>query len=147
MTDRRPSKQLTLADANKMLPLVAAIVEDWVALSGSVEERNKRIQHLTSGRELASDDPYAEELAEVQRELAKNQQRIQEYVRELRQLGVEPRDAAMGTVDITIVGEERESNACWKLGETEVLYWHEQDADCSTRKRLTADSIPGPTKD
>lgn len=126
-----------------MLPLVTAIVDDWVQLSRSVKERRKRVAHLTSGRELAADDPYAEELAEVQRELAQNNHRINEYVRELRQLGVEPRDAELGTVDIATTGEHGETDFCWQLGEPEILYGHDLDADCSTRQRLTADSLPG----
>lgn len=126
-----------------MLPLIAAIVEDWVELSRNVEERTKRLEHLTSGRERSSDDPYAEELADVQRELTKNQQRINEYIRELRQLGVEPRDANLGTVDIATAGEGAETNLCWQLGETEILYGHDAEADCTARQRLTADLLPG----
>jgi hypothetical protein len=143
MPDRQPTKRFSLDEANKMLPLIAAIVEDWVELSRDVEERTKRLEHLTAGRERSSDDPYAEELAEVQRELTKNQQRIHEYLRELRQLGVEPRDAQSGTVDIATSGEDGETTFCWMQGETEVLFGHDTAADCTARQRLTADSLPG----
>ena len=56
-------KQFSVEEANAMLPLVGAIARDLVDLSREVAERQERIDHLTTGREMESGDPYEDELS------------------------------------------------------------------------------------
>lgn len=145
MVERHTSspKQFTPAEANKMLPLVAAIVEDWMELSGNVAERQSRLQHLTDGRELDNDDPYSGELVQVRRELAAGHRQIGEFAKELRQLGVVPGDPKVGTVDFPACLDGDDGAICWKFGEPEVLYWHSVGQSCADRQRLTAGLAAG----
>jgi len=134
-------KLFTVEEANAALPLVRAIVKDLAELSRDVIERRQRLSHLAAGRSLDSDDPYASELAQIEQELEKDGQRLQEYVEELRHLGVEPKNGPDGLVDFPSLLDDRVVYLCWKLGEPEVAHWHEVDAGFAGRQSLTAGSV------
>lgn len=138
----KPTKLFTVEEANNMLPLVRAIAGDLAALSGEVIDRRHRLNHLMDGRDRESGDVYADELAEVEKDLERNTKKLQEFVDELRQLGVEPRGPE-GLVDFPAVIEGRQVYLCWKLGEPEVLHWHEVDEGFDGRQPLTADTASG----
>jgi len=133
------SKTFTVQEANATLPLVRAIVSDLVRLARDVVERRQRLSALTAGRPRNSNDLYHQELAQIEEELDKEARQLEEYVEELRQLGVEPKSAADGLVDFPSVLDGRTVYLCWKLGEPEVLYWHALDAGFRGRQPLMAD--------
>jgi hypothetical protein len=143
----RSKKQFTIEQANAMLPLVRAITEDLTTLARDVAERRQRLTLLTAGRELESKDPYAGELAAVEDELKRDIVRLQGYVKELEELGVEPKGALDGLVDFPAVMDGRPVYLCWKLGEPEVLYWHELNAGFVGRQPLTAEAGSSETGD
>jgi hypothetical protein len=126
----------TVEQANATLPLVRAITADLVQLARDVIDRRQRLVQLTAGRKLKEGDPYADELLQVQEELDGDLRRIQSYADELVQLGVEPKGATEGLVDFPSVLDGRPVYLCWKLGEREVMYWHELDAGYAGRKLI-----------
>lgn len=134
-------KLFTLEEANATLPLVRAIVTDLARLSRDVMERRERVSLLRGSRDPDSHDPYSEELAQIEDELAKDGRELQAYVEELRQLGVEPKNGIEGIVDFPSLMDGRVVYLCWHLGEPEVLYWHELEAGFAGRQPLTADSV------
>jgi hypothetical protein len=134
-------KFFTVDEANACLPLVRAITRDWARLSRDVVEGRERLAHLLSHRPKEGHDFYRDELAQVEQELEKDALALQEYVHELRELGVEPKNGLEGLVDFPALMEGRPVYLCWKLDEPEVLFWHEIDAGFRGRQPLTADSI------
>jgi hypothetical protein len=138
MSDDTPEerKLFTVEQVNSMLPLVRAIVKDLAALSRDVVDRRERLAHLLAGRGDGGDDLYREELTQIEEELQKDGQRLQEYVQELRDLGTEPKNGIEGLVDFPAIMEGRVVYLCWKLGEPEVLHWHELDAGFLGRQPL-----------
>jgi hypothetical protein len=141
--DYRPSRVFTIEQANAMLPLVRAICTDLAALAREVMERRHRLALLTAGRELKPGDVYGEELAQVEADLEKDTQRLQGYIDELTELGVEAKGVLDGLVDFPSLMDGRIVYLCWRLGEPEVLHWHELDAGFAGRQPLTADSVAG----
>ena len=137
----QPRRLFTVEQANAALPLVRAIATDLAQLSREVIERRERLDQLRGGRELKSYGPYSEELAQVEEELDRDSQRLQEYVEELRQLGVEPKNGPEGLVDFPCEMDGRLVWLCWKVGEPEVLYWHEIEAGFAGRQPLVAGSV------
>src|SRR5690606_33781477 len=87
------------------------------------------------------DDIYADELRQIEEELEKDTQRLHEYVEELRQLGVEPKNGPMGLVDFPAMMDGRPVYLCWQLGEPEVMYWHDLEAGFAGRQSLAASSV------
>jgi hypothetical protein len=139
----QPTRVFTIEQANAMLPLVRAITTDLTALARDVMERRHRLATLTSGRQLKTGDPYSDELAQMDTEIDRDVQRLQEYVGELQQLGVEPKGAIEGLVDFPCRLDGRLVLLCWKLGEPEVLYWHDLEAGFAGRQPLVALAAAG----
>ena len=136
---RPPRRLFTVEQANAMLPLVSAITSDLASLSRDVSERRQRLSLLLDGREPPDGvDPYREELARIEEDLVQECRRLQEYADELTALGVEPRSAVEGLVDFPAMMDGRMVYLCWKLGEPEVLFWHEPSAGYAGRRRLPA---------
>ncbi len=143
----RPAKIFTVEQANAVLPLVRAITADLVRLSREVIERRERLALLSAPRIGHAKDPYAEELAQIEEELDKDSQQLQAYVEELRELGVEPKSGPEGLIDFPAMMDDRLVFLCWKLGESEVLHWHELDAGFLGRQSLVAGSVADPAED
>ena len=141
--ERKPARMFTIDQANAMLPLVRAITTDLASLAKDVVERRHRLALLTSGRDLKPGDPYSDELAQMEADLERDATRLQGYVDELRELGVEPKGAVEGLVDFPCKMDGRLVLLCWRLGESEVLYWHDLESGFGGRQPLTAGSVPG----
>lgn len=138
----KPDRLFTIDQANAMLPLVRAITSDLASLAKDVVERRHRLAMLTTGRDLKRGDPYSDELSQMESDLERDATRLQEYVEELRHLGVEPKGAVEGLVDFPCELDGRVVLLCWKLGEPEVLYWHDLDTGFAGRQPLTAGAVP-----
>ncbi|MCC7085413.1 MAG: DUF2203 domain-containing protein [Pirellulales bacterium] len=138
--DAERKKYFTIDEANAMLPLVRAIVRDLTDLSRDVYERRQRLTQLLAGRNGDKDDVYGEELNQIEEELEKDGQRLRDYVEELQRLGVEPKNGLEGLVDFPTLIDDQPAYLCWKLGEPEVLFWHELEAGFAGRQSLTADA-------
>src|SRR5689334_684933 len=142
-SEYKPERLFTIEQANAMLPLVRAITTDLASLAKDVVERRHRLALLTSGRDLKQGDPYSDELATMEADLERDATRLQEYVAELRELGVEPKGAVEGLVDFPCMLDGRLVFLCWRLGESEVLHWHDLESGFGGRQPLTAGSVPG----
>ncbi len=135
-TGRRTS--FSIEQANAALPLVRAIVADYTELACEIDDRRRHLEFLLQRHSPDVRDPYHEELLQVQRDLHKDVRRLKDYVRELRELGLEPAEDQPGFVHFPSKLDGRRITLCWKLGEPEVHYWHETYADCHQREELPA---------
>jgi hypothetical protein len=136
----QPQRIFTIEEANAMLPLVRAITGDIVKLSIELLERRQRFAALANGRGPRDADFYSEEVAQVEREMEKDTEKLQEYLNELHSLGVEPKSGPEGLVDFPAMLDGRLVFLCWKHDEPEVLHWHDIDAGFAGRQPLTAGS-------
>lgn len=138
-----PAKIFTVDEANARLPLVRAIVGDLMRLATELSERRDRLNQLSRGRSGDTSDVYRAEVEQVELELEKDSERLADYLRELLELGVEPKSAMSGLVDFPAIIDGQLAYLCWKHDEPEVLFWHSLDAGFAGRQSLTADSIAG----
>ncbi len=129
----------SVAEANNALPLVRAIVQDITTLAHELNERRERLNRLKRSDRLRLSEAHEEELQQVGAELDRGQQKMEEYVRELSQLGVELKEYFIGLVDFPSLMDGRPVYLCWRLGEPEVAHWHELDAGFAGRQKLTPD--------
>jgi hypothetical protein len=141
----RKRKYFTVEEANKALPLVKRIVADIVHQYRVVEDLQQRLSMISKDRRRPSNDLYSEELAQSQAEFEAEESKLTNYVEELRRLGVELKGPD-GLCDFFSVMDGREVFLCWRLGEPEVMYWHELDAGFAGRQLLT-EHVPAATGD
>lgn len=129
----------TPAEANQTLPLVKMIVGDIVDLYESVHDRQGRlavIRQRPGMEDREESNVYGEEVKQIEDELNRDIEQLEEYIEELRSIGVELKDPIKGLVDFHTIIDGREAYLCWKLGEEEVLYWHELDAGFQGRQSI-----------
>ena len=98
-------------------------------------------------RRRPSDDLYSEELAQTQNELEAEEEKLQSYVAELKSLGVELKSDEIGLCDFRSMMNGREVYLCWRLGEPQVMFWHELDAGFAGRQALRAHAEPATATD
>jgi hypothetical protein len=132
----RKRKLFSVDEANKALPLVRAIVGDIVSQYRVVEGLQQRLSTVLTDRRRPSDDLYSEELIQSKNELETEEDKLRTYIEELKNLGVELKSEE-GLCDFRSMMGGREVYLCWRLGEPEVMFWHELDAGFSGRQRLT----------
>jgi hypothetical protein len=126
-------KIFTVEEANRTLPLVSKIVDDLVRDHAKWEDKVREFELATVGASPERPDAMAELLqAEAQR-LAVD---IESYIAELTELGVICKGMDTGLVDFRGQLDGREVFFCWKLGESEVMFWHEIDEGFVGRQRL-----------
>jgi hypothetical protein len=131
-------RYFTVVEANNTLPLVRAIVQDITQLDSELHERQERLRRVGQGDRFRLSEAHEEELQLVREELERGQEKMEEYVRELTQLGVEIKDLSTGLVDFPSLMNGRAVYLCWRLGEPEIAYWHELEAGFAGRQKLIA---------
>lgn len=137
MPGKRPKprkKYFTVEEANATLPLLRAILRDVTTLAHELRDRDQRRLRLeSSGSAGAAHD---EEVQRIYEELERDQDRLRDYVDELKRLNVELKDFFVGLVDFPCWMDDHEVYLCWKLDEPEVAHWHEMDAGFGGRQKL-----------
>jgi hypothetical protein len=133
----RRRKHFSVDEANKALPLVRAIVTDIVGQYRLVEDLQLRLSNVLKERRRPAEDLYSEELAQSKNELESEEDKLKTYIEELKNLGVELKSED-GLCDFRSIMDGREVYLCWRLGEPEVMFWHELDAGFAGRQPLTA---------
>lgn len=144
MNDKHGFRRLfTIEEANARLPLVQAITRDLSSLARDLVDRRQRLDSLLAGRKLSPTDVYSDELASMCKAIERDTRKLEEYVEELQELGVEAKGAVEGLVDFPGMFEGRIVYFCWKLGEAEVMHWHDLDAGFSGRQPLAVSAATG----
>ena len=131
-------KYFTVETANKMLPLVRSIVGDIVEKFRDLDQLRERLELLRGSRRERLLDAHREEVEQIEREFADGKRSLFELIEELHQLGVEFKGTD-GLVDFPALLDDRQVYLCWRLGESEVKYWHEVEAGFAGRQELTSE--------
>jgi hypothetical protein len=134
-------RYFTVEEANRTLPLVKVIVGDIVQQYRVVVDLKQRLAAVLNARRKPAADPYSEELAHSQAELEAEEGKLAHYVDELTKLGVELKGED-GLCDFYSIMDGREVYLCWRLGEPQVMHWHELDAGFAGRKPLNPQQPP-----
>ncbi len=131
-----PTKtDFTIRTAHQTLPLIRMIVEEIVELSTQISDTRERLEYLTDGRDsVDAQDEYSKELASIQQATDLKSEKVEQCIGELDDLNVIASGAADGYVDFPALRENEQICLCWRLGESEVMYWHKLDEDCSKRR-------------
>ena len=112
-----PAKVFTVEEANARLPLVRVIVQDLMKLAVEVTDRKDRLNMLARGRSSNTSDVYQSEVEQIEQELEKDTERLNGFLRELLDLGVEPKSAIEGLVDFPALIDGKLAYLCWKFDE------------------------------
>lgn len=121
------TKRFTVAEADKTLPLVSRIVDDIV----HTHAKAIQLQATLEG------EPNSKSAAATQAQLDSVMDRLQGFVTELTDIGVELKDYNTGLIDFIGNHAGRDVYLCWKLGEGKIAYWHELTTGFAGRKPIS----------
>ena len=127
------NRTFTVEEANRTLPLVRKIVEDVVRQHRVWREKILELDLVASSSRADEPRERAEQLESEAQELARE---IEGYQRELEELGILLKDRRMGLVDFPSEMGGKRVLLCWRLGEREVQFWHDEDAGYAGRQPL-----------
>ena len=131
-------RYFSVSQANATLPLVRSIVQDIMALAQELRERQDRLARVKPPENGVILEPHGEELRHAHGDFERGQERLLEYVQELKNLGVELKDYFSGLIDFPSRMDGREVYLCWRFGEPEVAYWHGLNEGFAGRQKLHA---------
>ena len=127
------NRLFNVEEANRTLPLVRRIVEDVVRQHRIWREKILELDLVASS---ARPDESRDRAEQLEREAQAVAREIDGYQRELDDLGILLKDRRMGLVDFPSEMGGRRVLLCWRLGETEVQFWHDEDAGYAGRQPL-----------
>jgi hypothetical protein len=128
------SRLFTLEEANRMLPLVSAIVQDICTVHRSLSEREARLHRCTS---RGSATPmHQEEIEAFEESIDEDRSRLAEYINELTDLGVVLKVIDLGGVSFPAVYRGRLVFLSWLPGNREIREWHELDTGFAGRQPI-----------
>ena|SRR5712692_7516009 len=121
-------------EANSLLPDVQRMLQDLLAKKNQIESERKTMQELA-----LEEGSEASELGN---------KRIQELIEEiqltvglLEEMGCIVRHIDEGIVDFPALRYGKQVYLCWRLGETEVAYWHDMENGFSGRSRIRQNEV------
>ena len=123
-----------LETANRALPLVRAIIHDVVADFRVLRNAGRHQRALQA--EHDGDAITMNRLSKLRAQIEEVSTRIEGYLRELDDLGIELRDLETGSVDFPTLMHGLPAYLCWRLGEDEVAFWHAANAGFADRQPI-----------
>jgi hypothetical protein len=136
MTSAKTSPTFTLAAANRALPLVRSIVTDLVAEFGRMKDAGRERRALEV--ESSGGGSAQSRIDDLKSEATERSVRIDGYLKELADLGVEVKDLEKGLIDFPSERRGRPVFLCWMLGEAAVGHWHGTDETFADRRPLAS---------
>ncbi len=130
-------QSFTVLSANRMLPLVESITADIVQITNEVDQTRSRLDYLNDGRVAERmDDIYSREVFAIEKHLDERSASVERYSKELTELDLMPGSISEGYVDFPAMRGDAPICLCWKLGESELKFWHGFEETCSNRRPL-----------
>jgi hypothetical protein len=119
------SRFFTLMEARELLPVVDRAIRAAVQAKTSYEQSEGAIQGLLhrimmSGGMLV--DRYAVESMKSTRQ--SSGERLKSAVEEIQEIGCVVKDLNTGLIDFPTLFRGEEVYLCWRMGETDIQFWH-----------------------
>lgn len=130
MDDKR---LFTVQEANELIPFLSSKLRELRGIHGKLvvwSEGAPTQQDIMLQGGMLAEPPYVSLLT-----------RFESLVEEICSEGCHLKDLESGLIDFPTLWEGREVYLCWKLGESEVEFWHEPEAGFAGRRSLKGDPL------
>jgi hypothetical protein len=130
------NRYFTPAEANELLPEVRQLAEQMVAHRRSLAVATVRHARIASKIAGNGGGVRPHEVDELQTAIDSEAEAVVRCVDALQQLGLQVKDLDEGLVDFPALRGDEEVLLCWRLGESEVAFWHTTDEGFAGRRPL-----------
>lgn len=131
--------------ANRMLPLLrhitGSIMETWDVIvakrTGLQVMEHSQDEMIRKGLASPTEEKKEEEkIEEMKADLNQLVSRINEYIKEIENLGCFVQEFKRGIINIPTLLNGRKVMLCWMPEDKEVCYWHESDEMASDKRPI-----------
>lgn len=129
-------RYFTVDEANEALGEVRPLTEELVGHRRALVELQERQSALTTRIAGNGGNVEPHELEEVQELLDEEVAGIARCVARIHEAGALVKDLDAGLVDFPATRDGQDVLLCWRLGESEIGFWHGVDEGFSGRKPL-----------
>ena len=134
------SKLISIEEANRMLPLLRQIVKDITTNLELIIYKRTELECLEKGVDAPVSGPPGEDrettLQTLKQDLNGLIDRINNYIREVEDLGCFVEEFKRGIINFPSLYNGRKVFLCWKPDEENVTHWHELDESFNDRVRI-----------
>ena len=145
---KRMARYFTLQQAQKLLPVVAEELRQAIRIREDLEraasELESYTQHLSMAGGVLVDQQKILGLRGRRDALAS---RLKEAIESIHQYGCQIKDLEMGLLDFPTMFRGEEVLLCWKVGESEIAFWHNTEDGFRGRKKIDEDFLANHTGD
>ena len=122
------SKRFTLREAKSLLPQVERLLQDAMRLKPEFDEAAAAVQKMKERVHIMGGTLIDRNAAlEIRERRESSSKLLRQAVEEILEMGVQIKDIETGLVDFPTRFRGREVYLCWKLGESDIEYWHGEE--------------------
>jgi hypothetical protein len=130
------ARYFTLEEATALLPTLRPILERIISLRARLERTERDLVSLHWKARTNGHAEYQGSFGEGQSARTALMAEINAELVKIHDLGVELKDPALGLVDFPSVRGDKIVYLCWRLGESEIGFWHDTDTGFAGRQPL-----------
>jgi hypothetical protein len=127
-------RTFTVEEARALLPEVREIAESMQQHKREFERQRSLLKE--AGTHAAGNGHGSPDALSAQSAAERQVQEIQDRIEQLARMGVEVKGIDDGLVDFPSMRDGRIVYLCWRVGEPDILYWHELEAGFRGRQLL-----------
>ena len=136
------AKRFTLEEARRLIPQVARLLAEAVALRAGYAEAEQAIRSSAERIMMMGGVNVNRDAARLSHNrLASCAARLKSALEEFESLGCQVKDLDTGLVDFPTVYRGEDVCLCWKLGEPDIRFWHRADEGFAGRKAIDRDFL------
>jgi hypothetical protein len=122
------SKRFTLREAQSLLPQVERLLQDAMRLKPEFDEASAAVSKMKERVHIMGGTLIDRNVAlEIRQRRESSSRLLRQTVEEILEMGVQIKDIETGLVDFPTRFRGREVYLCWKLGESDIEYWHGEE--------------------
>lgn len=129
-------RHFTVEEANELLPLVRPLAEELVKVYQRLQRTEQRVTPLRAAVAGNGSVRMHERLRELERATAGARSQARSLAEQIEALGAEVKDLGLGLVDFPAQRHGETVLLCWKVGESEIGYWHGLEEGFAGRRPL-----------
>jgi hypothetical protein len=119
----------TVAQATSLLPQLRRVL-------GEVTQEWERIRKLNPEIQKARDNAPLDGFSKSGVEYVESVSHLMSLIQQIKDLGVQLKDAEKGLCDFPYIRKGRVVYLCWHLGEDSIQYWHDIETGFAGREPL-----------
>ncbi|MCC6791737.1 MAG: DUF2203 domain-containing protein [Thermomicrobiales bacterium] len=112
----------TLAEANAMLAIVRPLLDGLAEVKRGLDVVHNQLLRISP---KMRENGHRLEALRLEDQMERLVDRLSRGIRDLELMGIEIKDVDTGLIDFPSLHHGRVIYLCWRLGESEIAYWHE----------------------